>query len=135
MNAEPNTANSHIMYANGAHPPPGALPPHLHEEQDAEGDMDIDSPSPAATAVAQQQQPQRNDQYTSSEDADASYDEDDAASLTASRTPYANGSVSGQSSVPSGAISSAGAARPINFAAVDPALYGLRRSVRCPSIA
>ena len=114
------------------HPaPPPALLGHNQDsahDMDAEGehDMDIDpSPSPPTT-----QQPQqlasRHDQYTSSDaEADGDFEDDDALSLPPSRTAgYTNGSGSTPGREP------AVGAAPINFAAVDPALYGLRRSVR-----
>lgn len=99
-------------------------------DMDAEGehDMDIDpSPSPSTT-----QQPQqvasRHDQYTSSDaEADGDFEDDDVTSLPPSRTAgYTNGSGSTPGGPAAGAV-------PINFAVVDPALYGLRRSVRTSS--
>jgi len=68
----------------------------------------------------------RHDQYTSSDaEADGDFEDDDAMSIPPSRTAgYTNGSGSTPAGEP------AVGAAPINFAAVDPALYGLRRSVR-----
>lgn len=97
-------------------------------DMDAEGehDMDID-PSPSPSTAQNGQQPSvRHDQYTSSDaEADGDFEDDETMSLPPSRPAgYTNGSAS----TPAGG-SALGASR-INFATVDPALYGLRRSVR-----
>lgn len=111
--------------AHVAHPPDADL----DADGEADHDMDIDQPSLPAAQHHQQhrsQQPTRNDQYTDSDaEADGDFEDDDEVSMASaapSRTPYANGSA------PASAVSNSAH---INFAAVDPALYGLRRSVRC----
>lgn len=101
-------------------------------DMDAEGehDMDID-PSPSPSAQNGQQSAVRHDQYTSSDaEADGDFEDDDTASLSAARpVGYTNGVAT---ALGGGQVVGA---RSINFATVDPALYGLRRSVRTPGSA
>lgn len=115
------------------HLPPGRLDTAIDTrldtmDADGEHEMDIDeSPSPVtAVAHGNGQHHTHHEAYSSSDaEADGDFDDDDQQAVrTAAAAGYPNGGPNG-GPVPYGVP-----AQRIDFGTVDPALYGLRRSVR-----